>query len=168
MAIAIFKFVKGALLLPVTIGAVSLFHKDLGAHVENWINLLRIDPDNKYIGALLNRLNLVHTHELKQLSFLTGFYAALFLTEGTGLALRKTWAEYLTMVATALLIPLEIYEIWKHPSVMKAILIAGKCGGGAIPHLARAHQKAEQVKKRIHRQNFLSGTRPQIASSSKS
>ncbi len=28
-------------------------------------------------------------------------------------------------MATALLIPLEIYEIWKHPSVMKATLIAG-------------------------------------------
>jgi len=124
-AIAAFKFVKGALLLAATIGAMDLLHKDLGAHVENWINLLRIDPDNKYIGALLNRLNLVHTHELKQLSFLTGFYAALFLTEGTGLAMRKPWAEYLTIVATALLIPLETYEIWKQPSVIKAILIAG-------------------------------------------
>lgn len=124
-AIAIFKFTKGALLLAVTVGAISLFHKDVGAHVENWINLLRIDPDNKYIGELLNRLNLVHTRDLKQLSFLTGLYAALFLTEGTGLALRKRWAEYLTIVATALLIPIELYEIWKQPSMMKAILIAG-------------------------------------------
>lgn len=120
-----FKFAKGLLLLALTIGAISLFHQDVGAQVERWINFVRVDPENKYIAALLNRLDLLHTTELKQLSFLSGFYAALFLTEGTGLALRKTWAEYLTIVATGLLIPLEVYEMFLHASVIKAVLIAG-------------------------------------------
>ncbi|HZE12249.1 MAG TPA: DUF2127 domain-containing protein [Chthoniobacterales bacterium] len=123
--IAIFKWIKGALLLAVAAGAISLFHKDVQTHVEHWITVCRIDPDNLYIAAALEKLDLVHTRELKQLSFLSAFYAAIFLTEGTGLALRKRWAEYLTIIATGLLIPLEIYELWKTPTVLKGALLLG-------------------------------------------
>jgi uncharacterized membrane protein (DUF2068 family) len=124
-AIAIFKWTKGAILLAVAAGAISLFHKDVQTHVQHWITACRIDPDNLYIAAALEKLDLVHTRELKQLSFLSAFYAAIFLTEGTGLALRKRWAEYLTIIATGLLIPLEIYELWKTASVLKGALLIG-------------------------------------------
>src|SRR3954449_1129360 len=101
-AIAIFKWTKGAILLAVAVGAINLFHKDVETQVEHWISACRIDPDNRYIAAALEKLDLVNTRELKELSFLSAFYAAIFLTEGTGLALRKGWAEYLTIVATGL------------------------------------------------------------------
>lgn len=120
-----FKWTKGILLLAVTAGAISLFHKDVQSHVEHWINACRIDPDNRYIAAGLEKLDVVHTRELKQLSFLSAFYAAIFLAEGTGLALRKRWAEYFTILATGLLVPVEIYELCKAPSVPKALLLAG-------------------------------------------
>jgi uncharacterized membrane protein (DUF2068 family) len=52
---------------------------------NHWLDQLRIDPDNQFVGALLSKLQLVHTKELKELSALGAGYAALFLTEGTGL-----------------------------------------------------------------------------------
>ena len=123
MAIAIFKWTKGAILLALSFGAISLFGKDVGAVVEHWCDLARIDPDNSYIASFLQRLDLVHTHELKELSALTAFYAVLFLTEGTGLALRKRWAEYLTIVATGLFIPVEAYELWKQITLVRVLLL---------------------------------------------
>jgi len=36
-----------------------------------------------------------------------------------GLFLRKRWAEWLTVVATTLLIPLELYELVRKPSALK-------------------------------------------------
>lgn len=124
-AIALFKWTKGLLLLALMFGAISLFHKDVQSHVESWINACRIDPENRYIAAGLAKLNLVHTRELKQLSFLSAFYAVIFLTEGTGLAFRQRWAEYLTIIATGLLVPVEIYELCRTPSMMKVLLLAG-------------------------------------------
>jgi uncharacterized membrane protein (DUF2068 family) len=124
-AIAIFKWLKGAILLAVAAGAISLFHKDVQTHVEHWISACRIDPENRYIAAALEKLDLVHTRELKELSFLSAFYAAIFLTEGTGLALRKRWAEYLTIIATGLLVPVEVYELWKTASILKGALLFG-------------------------------------------
>jgi uncharacterized membrane protein (DUF2068 family) len=37
-------------------------------------------------------------------------YALLEGTEGVGLAMRRRWAEYLTVIATGILIPYEAYE----------------------------------------------------------
>ncbi len=38
-------------------------------------------------------------------------YAMLEGTEGVGLAMRRRWAEYLTVIATGVLIPYEAYEV---------------------------------------------------------
>jgi uncharacterized membrane protein (DUF2068 family) len=46
-------------------------------------------------------------------------YAALEATEGIGLAMRRRWAEYLTVIATGLLIPYEAYEVIMHPTLFK-------------------------------------------------
>jgi uncharacterized membrane protein (DUF2068 family) len=100
-------------LLALAFGALSFLHKDVAAEVEHWLDQLRIDPDNQFIGGLLSKLRLVHSKELKELSALGAGYAALFLTEGTGLLFRKRWAEWLTIVATSSLMPIELYELIK-------------------------------------------------------
>ena len=46
-------------------------------------------------------------------------YAALEATEGIGLAMRRRWAEYLTVIATGILIPYEAYEVITHPTLFK-------------------------------------------------
>lgn len=111
LVIAIFKFVKGALLMALAFSALSLLHKDVASHVEYWLDQIRIDVDNKFIGGLLSKLQLIHTKELKEISALGAGYAGLFLTEGTGLLFRKRWAEWLTIVATSSLMPIEVYEL---------------------------------------------------------
>ena len=123
LVIAVFKFVKGAVLLALAFGALSLLHKDVALEVEHWLDQLRIDPDNEFIGALLGKLQLVHTKELKEISALGAGYAALFLIEGTGLLFRKRWAEWLTIVATSSLMPLEVYELIKEFTVVRLLVV---------------------------------------------
>jgi uncharacterized membrane protein (DUF2068 family) len=48
-------------------------------------------------------------------------YAALEGTEAVGLWWGKRWAEYLTFLATTLLLPLEVYEIIHKGTVLKVI-----------------------------------------------
>ncbi len=120
--IAIFKLVKGFLLLAVAIGAVRLLHRDLAATVAHWTEVLRVDPDNHYLHALLSRVFRVTPKQLKELSAGTFIYAALLLTEGIGLLLRKKWAEYFTIITTGGLIPLELLEISHHVTPAKIIV----------------------------------------------
>jgi len=46
-------------------------------------------------------------------------YALIELVEAVGLWYAKRWAEYLTVVATAAFLPLEIYELTEHISWLK-------------------------------------------------
>ena len=122
--IAAFKLLKGLALLALGIGAVKLLHKDLAAVVEHWINIFQVDPHSRYIQLLLGKLSIVDDRRLKEFSVGTFIYSAVFLTEGVGLALGKRWAEYLTIITTASLLPLEVYELAKHTSIGKGIALA--------------------------------------------
>ena len=123
LLIAAFKLIKGLGLLALGIGALRLLHKDVAAEIAQWLDVLRVDPHNHYIQKLLEKLGMVDDRKLKALSIGTFFYSALFLTEGVGLALRKRWAEYLTIISTASLLPLEVYEIAKGASPAKILVL---------------------------------------------
>ena len=74
---------------------------------------LNLDSDETIIEQLFFRLlvligNLPHTTLLAIAAFA---YSLLEGTEGIGLAMRRRWAEYLTVIATSVLIPFEAYEV---------------------------------------------------------
>ena len=46
---------------------------------------------------------------------MTVAYTAVVLAEGTGLWLRRAWAEWLTVLATGSLIPFELWELITRP-----------------------------------------------------
>ncbi len=50
-------------------------------------------------------------------------YAALMATEGVGLALRKAWARWFTIIATSSLIPVEVYEIVRIPRPLRILIL---------------------------------------------
>jgi uncharacterized membrane protein (DUF2068 family) len=123
MAIAALKFVNGFGLLALGIGALHFLHGDLPKEFAHWMELLRADPHNRYLLWLVQKLSNVDEHRLRQLSVGTFFYSALFLSEGIGLALAKRWAEYLTIVTTASLMPLELYEIYVHLTWPRVVVL---------------------------------------------
>lgn len=119
LLIGLFKLLKGISLLILGFGLLRLLHRDVAAVVQHWIEILRVDPDNRHIHRLLLRIFNVTPKQLRELSAGTFIYAGIFLTEGTGLLARKHWAEYMTLISTALFIPLEVYEIYRHFTMAK-------------------------------------------------
>jgi uncharacterized membrane protein (DUF2068 family) len=117
--IGLFKLFKGVALLIVGFGLLRLLHKDVAAVAEHWIEVLRVDPDNRFVHRALLRVFNVTPKQLRELSAGTFIYAAVFLTEGTGLVTRRHWAEYMTLISTGLFIPLEAYEISRHFTIAK-------------------------------------------------
>jgi len=142
--IAAFKLLKGFALLAVGIGALRLLHQDVAGIVEHWINVFRVDPHNHFINRLLEKLAILDDRRLKELSIGTFVYSAVFFTEGIGLALGKRWAEYFTIITTASLLPLEIYELAKHASAGKilALLINLAVVGYLVNELRTSKKRA--------------------------
>jgi len=92
-------------------------------HTSTTYRALRVDPDNHIIHRILTKVFSVTPKQLKALSAGTFIYAGLLLTEGIGLLLQQHWAEYFTVITTAGLIPLEIFELYKHPTALKVAIL---------------------------------------------
>jgi uncharacterized membrane protein (DUF2068 family) len=76
-----------------------------------------------HVGILheLDKLFSLRQGTLQQIGFGLIGYAVLEGAEAVGLWYAKRWAEYLTFLATAILIPLEIYEIIHRQSGLKIV-----------------------------------------------
>lgn len=122
--IVAFKFTKGLLLLACALVVIRLLHQDAAAVAYRWITLLHVNPHNRLMHALLLELRALNDRRLLEIGTGAFLYAGLLLTEGAGLFLRKRWAEYLTIAATASLIPLEFYDFLRYPLWARLGLIA--------------------------------------------
>ena len=82
---------------------------------------LNLEAGNSLIIQVLLRLllGIVSFNHVTLLAIGAIVYALLEGTEGVGLAMRRRWAEYLTVIATGVLIPYEAYEVVRHMTLFK-------------------------------------------------
>ena len=121
--IAAFKLLKAGLLIALGVGAFKLLHKDMSDVLEHWIEAFKLDPANRFVDAALGKAANLSPSQIKKLGLGSFLYAGLFLTEGIGLWLLKRWAEWLTIIITSSLVPLELYEIHRHLTSVKLTVL---------------------------------------------
>ena len=121
--IAALKLLEAVTLVVVGVVAFQLIHEDLAQTIAGWAKAIGVDADNRFLVGVLSRLPMVTEGKLELLGVVTFCYAGLFATEGVGLLFRKRWAEYLTVITTALFLPVEIYELIQEASALKAALL---------------------------------------------
>lgn len=105
------KAFYGILFFVIGLGVFALINKDISDLAEQAATSLGIDPENAYLLALLEWLTGVSPKQIVAVGFGTILYSVLYLTMAWGLHLRQAWAEWLTIVATGLFIPIEISEV---------------------------------------------------------
>lgn len=123
MAIAIFKLVKGLLLLLVGVGALSLIQPDTARIFRHWATELQVNVHSRAVQRWLVDVGVVKHRDAALIASVSFFYAALLLTEGIGLLMEKVWAEYMTTFITATFIPLEVYELYHRTTANRICLL---------------------------------------------
>ena len=118
--IAAERFVRGLLLLAAGTYLLTHQNKDFGKIAERVLRAVSLDPRRPFFHRVVDYLHHLHASEIKVAALFALGYGVLELVEGTGLWLDKLWAEYLTVIATALLLPLELYELVRKPTALKA------------------------------------------------
>ena len=115
LLIGLFKLLEAAFFFAVGMGALHFVNRDLGDATLRWATKLRVDPEGRLVSFILDHVDAITSHRLKQIGVLTFLYAAVRVTEGVGLVLEKVWAEYLTVGVTVSFLPWEMYEIVRDP-----------------------------------------------------
>jgi uncharacterized membrane protein (DUF2068 family) len=121
--IALFKLLKAVLLIAVGMSALHLVHRDVAAVAERLVTMFGVDSGNRYVAKALQKAADLTPNKIKSLGVVSFIYAGLFLTEGIGLWLVKRWAEWFSVIITTSLIPVEVYEIYRHPSAIKSLVL---------------------------------------------
>jgi uncharacterized membrane protein (DUF2068 family) len=122
--IALGKLVKGLVLLVGGLAVLRYVHDDVADVLRRWSHHLHLDPDGRLTRDALRHAADLDTRRIHALGGGMLVYAALLVTEGIGLALRRRWAEYFTVVVTGSFVPLELYEIARHPTVTRIVVLA--------------------------------------------
>ncbi len=126
--IAAFKLFKAVTLFMVGLGALHLIHKDVAETLSVWARHIHVDPESRHLHRLFEKAFNADPKQLKEVAAGTFIYSGLLFTEGIGLLLRRRWAEYFTIIMTALFIPLEIYEIFEKVSLTRVVVLAINSG----------------------------------------
>src|SRR4051794_7510592 len=122
--IAAERAVRGLLLLAAGIYLLSHRHTDFGRLADHIARAVELDPRRPFVRHLIEHLHRLHASTIVLTGIAALGYGVLELVEGVGLWLDQLWAEYLTVIATSLLIPLELYELARKPTLLKAAGIA--------------------------------------------
>jgi len=117
--IAVFKVVKGVLLLLVGLGLLKLVHAEIATLFSLLIEGLHLNADSRLIHALVLKIDALQPNSVLLAALVSLGYAGMLLVEGIGLWLEFTWAAYLTVVSTSLLLPFELYEVIEQVSVLR-------------------------------------------------
>ena len=121
--IGVGKLMKAAVLFGASF-ALRYLRKsdDMRQKLVGWAEAIHADPDGRHLHRLIDHVTKTDPHKIHFTAIALFVYASLFTAEGVGLILRKRWGEYVTVVVTSLLLPLEVYEL-AHPG-HRAIKIA--------------------------------------------
>ena len=153
--IALYKLGKAAVFITAAVGLRQFINTDVNQFLNDYILEHKYDPENRLIHAVTTWVDqnapYFDSHHIRFYSYVLFFCAAYFILEGIGLYFRKHWAEYLVIISTGLLLPIEFYEFWGQIYGLKLAIILGNVLIVAyLIHrlILDAKFKAEQAKER--------------------
>jgi uncharacterized membrane protein (DUF2068 family) len=117
--IGVFKLVKTAILLALGVAAFTgasghIVH--VVAHLTHWTGIF---SGREVVQRALAKVLSLDERTIHRLGVASFCYAAIFATEGTGLLLKRHWAEWFTVVVTGSFVPIEVYELVHRPGIGK-------------------------------------------------
>ena len=91
--------------------------------LKQWLGVIRLDPENRFIHWLLTKILPVTDQMLEALSIGSFVYGGLAFVQGGGLLFSKPWASYLTMVVVGSFIPWELYSLLDEVTPLKLLTL---------------------------------------------
>ncbi|HXM68769.1 MAG TPA: DUF2127 domain-containing protein [Candidatus Acidoferrum sp.] len=127
-AVATVEFIKGIFVLLIGICAILLVRKDAWLMAESLLAVLHINTDRHVAQVFLNFADNLTDTRLWAAARLAFVYSALRFAEGYGLWNQRTWAEWIAFLSGTLLLPLEVRELIRGITLLRAVVFAGNLG----------------------------------------
>jgi uncharacterized membrane protein (DUF2068 family) len=145
--IGLFKIGKALLLLATTYGIYQLLDADISDRLHEWVYSLTDNFERRLLTRGLAWIDSLSRSHISGLVVVTSAYTGVLLVEGLGLWYRQVWAEWLTVIASASLIPFEIIQVvspgHQHRLAVTGAMIINILIVYYLVHLLRQRHKAK-------------------------
>ncbi|HZS13441.1 MAG TPA: DUF2127 domain-containing protein [Candidatus Dormibacteraeota bacterium] len=126
--ITVERFVKGTILVLAGIALIAFSGSNT---FQDWVTRaqteLNLNPGQHIWQRLYEQTLVRFGHASAKVRDALGagaiLYGLLELLEGMGLLMRRRWAEYLVLVSTSAFLPVEVDELARHPTPLKAVAL---------------------------------------------
>ena len=117
--IAAERALRAILLLGVGVVLLTHIHENWASDVTNLTHKAGLDPKNNWIQRILHDAAQLNANRALLFGGVALAYAALEGAEAYGLWRRRRWGEWLTVIATSLLLIPEVWELTKSTTLLK-------------------------------------------------
>ena len=121
--IALYKLLKVVILLLAAYGEIRLHDATMSAKILSWASARPQGLEHDLVTRAITWFSGLSESRVHAMRLITLTYAAVFAVEGVGLWMQRRWAEWLTTIITASLIPLELWELIDNPSIGACLVI---------------------------------------------
>lgn len=117
--IAAERGVRAIVLVAIGLVLITHTHTDWAAAITRVTKDVGFDPSDNGIQRIIAKIHAIRPSRLGFYGVVAIAYGALEATEAYGLWNQRRWAEYLTVIATAVLLVPEVWEIAKGATWLK-------------------------------------------------
>jgi uncharacterized membrane protein (DUF2068 family) len=126
--IVVFKVIKVVFLAALGVVLLRTRHMPADVLLAQVAHTLHIPLSSRILQRAMTAAVSLTPRKEVLLAFAAFAYGALFVVEAVGLARRASWARWLTIIATSGLIPIEIYEIARRPTLSRVAVMLFNVG----------------------------------------
>jgi uncharacterized membrane protein (DUF2068 family) len=124
--VATLEFAKGALVVLVGFGLISLSHHGVSLEeiARGLLYVLHLSPERHLCAVFLRAATRLQDSNLLVLALAGLLYSLMRFAESYGLWLGRVWAQWLALASGAVYIPLEVYEAIRKPHFIRFALLS--------------------------------------------
>lgn len=114
--VAVIEAAKGALVLLVGLGLLSLVHHDVQRLAERLIAHAHLNPAARYPGIFIDVAGHISDARVLLIAAGAAVYALVRFIEAYGLWYARRWAEWFAAVSGGVYVPFEVFELYERVS----------------------------------------------------
>jgi len=121
--VALFEASKGLLVLLVGLELLSLIHKGVQNAGEEIVERFHLNFARHHPRILLYATTHLNDSNVRLLALAALAYATVRFIEAYGLWRLRAWAEWFAIISGGVYLPFELYELVRHPSIVKTVIL---------------------------------------------
>jgi uncharacterized membrane protein (DUF2068 family) len=122
--VSVFEAVKGSLVLLLSLSLYTFAHRDYRHIVSTFEKRWHVDMASHIPEFVQMQMQHLTDARLHFVVFLAALYALMRYVEAYGLWFQKRWAEWFALLSGGVYLPVELYELAKGVTPLKAGLLA--------------------------------------------